>query len=222
MPGREFSDEELRLILHEAARLSTDDAQRHSLQDIQAIAAEAQIAPEYVAQAIESLAVQATPGDAAPLVEGAGTRLERRVARVASPAEIMAAIALARAALGETGTIHDVAGGSEWRYDNGFTSTAMSLVPDANGTVVRIDARADGQQFALIGGVLAASLFTGMSTAAAMGTPAGVIAGAVALGASALAARAWWNRSARAARARLAALASAVAARLRQEDGSPA
>jgi hypothetical protein len=215
MEKKQYSDEEARAILGEAARLSTDDGPRYSLQELKQIAAGAEIAPEHVASAARALG-ETSPvlHDGGQLVAPAGQQLVRRVGRQVRPAAAMAAFALARQQLGETGMIQDTAGGSEWRYDNGFSSVAISVVPDADGTVVHVDARADGRQFVLAFGTLAAAAFTGFATAASTSPTMGAVAAALALVPAGLGARAWWNRSVRATASKLTALADAVAARL--------
>jgi hypothetical protein len=222
MEKKQYSDEEARAILDEAARLSTDDRPRYSLQEIQQIAAGAEIAPEHVARAARALGE--TPPvlrDGRQLIAPAAQQVVRRVARPMQAADAMAAFALARQQLGETGTIQDAAGGSEWRYDNGFSTAAMSVVPDGDGTVVRLDARADGRQFVLAFGAIAAAAFTGFATATSTSATMGVAAAALALVPAGLAARAWWNRSVRATASKLTALADAVAVRLERGVDSP-
>jgi hypothetical protein len=221
MSEKQYTDEELQVILREAARLSTDDDQRYSLSDITTIAAGAEIAPEYVTRAVQSLDVTPPSNSVSRLVEPDGQQMVRHVGRAVTQAEVMAAIALARQQLGETGTIHNVGSGSEWRYDSGFSSFAMSVVPDADSTVVRFDARADGRQFVLAFGTIVASAFAGFATASSSSPAVGMIAAAVTLVSVGAAATTWWNRSARATQTKLTAMANAVAHRLGRDPQLP-
>ncbi|MCC7054032.1 MAG: hypothetical protein IT355_12280 [Gemmatimonadaceae bacterium] len=218
MADREYSPEELDRILRDAAQLSTDDTPRYSLQEIQSIAAGAEIAPEHVVRAAERLAMTPERAGNARWIEPAGMQIGCRVGRPASASDAMAAIALARQALGETGTVHNVGGGTEWRYDNGFSALALSIVPDKNGTVVRADARADGRQFVLGFGALVTAVATGLSVASVATPVVGVAGGLLALASAGVAARAVWNRSVRATRARLTTLTDSIAQRLDRGD----
>jgi len=209
-----YSEEEFADILRDAARRSASDQPQYSLAEIQRIAEQVDIAPEHVAHAAAALPVTAAERPSLWWGAPSSTQLVRRVERVASTNEILDALAIARQRLGHSGETRDVGGGLEWRFDSGFSSAVVSVVPDTGGTIVRVDGRADGRQFILHFGAVAAAVLTGFVATQATTPTFSLLTAAVALVPYAAAARFWWNRSARAAAQRLSTLADELAARL--------
>lgn len=209
-----YSEQEFSEILRDAAERSTSDQPQYSLEEIQRIAEQADIAPEHVARAAAALPV--TAGESPSLLFGApsATHAVRRIDRLVSSGQIMDALTIARQRLGHSGTARDVGGGVEWRYDSGYSNAVVSIVPDANGSIVRVEGRADGRQFVLHAGALAAAVLTGFVASSATTPTFSAFTAAVAFVPLATAARLWWNRSARAAARQLSALADELAERL--------
>jgi hypothetical protein len=209
-----YSEQELSEILRDAAERSTADLPPYSLMDIQRIAEPADIAPEHVAQAAAALPFTAGERPTLLFGEASATHLVRRINRLASPGEMMDAVTILRQRLRHSGVVRDVGGGLEWRYDSGYSNAVVSIVPDANGTIVRVEGRADGRQFIVHFGAVAAAVLTGFVATTATTPTFSALTAAVALVPYAAVGRLWWNRSARAAARRLSALADELAARL--------
>ncbi|MES3034446.1 MAG: hypothetical protein V4813_10680 [Gemmatimonadota bacterium] len=214
MGERRYSEAELAAILRDAAERSTADHTDYSLTDIQRIAGQAQIAPEHVANAAGALTVRPAEAPSPLWGEPSGIQLVRRVDNPVTAGDVVAALSLARQRLGETGTTRDVAGGSEWRYDTGYSGAAITIVPDGGATIVRVDARSDGRQFILYFGAAAVTALTGFIASSATTPTFSALAAAAALLPSLAVARTWWNRSARSARQSVTALADEIAATL--------
>ena len=211
LAGEQYSEQQLALILQRAAELSATDDRRYSLDEIQRIAEQAGIAPELVAQAAAALPV---PDPEQPTwLWGApsASQLVRRVDRVVQQSEFAAALSLLRQRLGQTGDARDVGGTLEWRYDTGYSAAAVTIAPDKDGTTVRIDGRADGRQFMLPFGAIAAALFTGLVASKGMTMEMSALIAAGSAVPYLAIARLWWNRSARASREKLARVADEVA-----------
>jgi hypothetical protein len=221
MSEKRYSEDELAAILQDAAQRSTSVDKSYTLAEIQQIASEAEIAPEHIANAAGSLAA-ASPTPTSLLAGAAsGFQLVRRTSRPATAAEILDALSLARQHLGETGATSEIAGGSEWRHDSGFSSSVVSIVPDADGTVIRIDSRADGQGFVLGAGAVVASIAVGFAASSTVAPTFSALAAGLALIPSLAIARAAWNRSMLGSRRRLTALADAIANRLGRSQPDP-
>ena len=141
-------------------------------------------------------------------------QLVRHVNRSTTPAEMSAAIAVARERPGEMGTTVTVGDGLEWRYDAGMTRGVISMNPEADGTVVRIIVCADGRQFILYFGAAFAVALTGFIASSTPTPTFNVVAAGLAIVPYFAAARFWWNRSQRAARTKLVALAVELARQL--------
>lgn len=214
MTEPKYSDEEMRAILRDAAERSTDDDARHSLADIERIASEVGIPAALVRDAAASLPARDALSPHEIRTAPSSVQLVRHVDRAASEAEILEALSVIRQRLGITGQTRQVGRAVEWFYDSGYSGATISVLPDGERTVVRIDARADGRQFVLYFGAGAAALFAGFVTA---GHASPMVAVLTAVGTAIpamLAARAWFNRSARAMSATLTALADDLARRL--------
>ena len=214
MSDPKYSQDELNAILHKAAERSTADEERYTLAEIQQIASEADIAPEHVAQAAAALTV--APASAPSVLWGAasGVQLVRKVNRRASPNEVMDALALARQHLGQTGESRDAGGAVEWRYNTGYSRATVSILADESGTVVRVEGRADGRQFILHFGAVAAAVLTGFIASATATPTFSALPAAVALVPFVGGARWLWNRSARAMQHKLTNLADELARKL--------
>lgn len=213
MSEPKYSEEQLSAILRDAATRSTADDATYSLEEIQRIAEEAGIAPDLVAQAAAALPVVVEQPTA---LGGAasGMQMVRRVARTATPAEVLEALSLVRQRLGHTGETRDVGGAVEWRYDSGYSGASVSILPDAHGTLIRVDGRADGRQFILYFGAVAAAVLTGFIASTTATPTFSAVSAAVAVVPYLAAARFWWNRSSRGFATKLSALADEIAQRL--------
>jgi hypothetical protein len=212
MTDPRYTDQEMAVILRRAAELSSGDARQHSLTDIQRIAEEVGISPDAVARAA-SLPI-ADPE--APTFWGApsSSTVTRIATRRASATDLLAVTALVRSRMKELGESRELAGGLEWRFDTGYSSAILTVVPDGETTAIRIAGRFDGRRFVLYGGAVAASVLAGfVATTAA--TPEFSAAVAVVAAVPFLAAaRALWNRTATAGHRRLREVADEVAALL--------
>jgi hypothetical protein len=207
MNDKRFTEAEMAEILRDASTRTDAQDSRYSLEQIQAIAEEASISPALVAQAAASLTNVPAPVPSTVLGQPTAVQQVRRVEHVASAVEIAELVALVRTRLNETGTTQDVGGAVEWRYNSGYSSATVSILPHAGGTVVRVEQRADGRPFVLYFGAAMAAVITGF-VASTTATPTfNVAAAAVAAVPYLLAARTWCNRSA----ARMAATATALA-----------
>lgn len=220
MSEPKYSEEQLSAILRDAAtrdattRDVTDGAS-YSLADIQRIAEEAGIAPHLVAQAAQSLPVAV---ERSTVLAGAasGMQVVRRIERSASQAEVLEALSLVRQRLSQTGETRDVGGAVEWRYDTGYSGTTVTILSDASGTMIRVDGRADGRQFILYFGAVAAAVMTGFIASTTATPTFSAVGAAIALVPYVVAARFWWNRSSRAFAETLSRLADDVAEQLRR------
>lgn len=211
MGETQYSEQQLALILQRAAELSTADERSYTLEEIQRIAEQAGIAPELVSQAAASLPVPDLEQPSLLWGAASGSQVVRRVDRVVHPSEFAAALSLVRQRTGQTGDARDVAGTMEWRYDTGYSAAAITIAPDARGTTVRVDGRADGRRFILYFGALGAAVLTGF---VATNATSPEFSAAIAAGAAIpyfAAARAIWNRAARASQQKLKDLADEVA-----------
>lgn len=213
MTDARFTDKEMALILRRAVELSSGEERQHSLADIQRIASEIGIAPDVV---VRAAALPLAEPEQPTRLWGASSanHLTRFVPRASTPQNLSAALAQVRARLAEIGESREIAGGMEWRYDNGFSSAAVTIVTDEATTAVDVTGRADGTQFVIHAGALAAAVFTGFVAGAAIG---GEFSAPIALGAGVGylgIARLWWNRIAAANQRRMRAVADEVAALL--------
>jgi len=211
-----YTEQQLSDILRDAAERSTTDLPPYTLSDIQRIAAQADIAPEHVARAAAALPETTADRSSRLLGAASATHCVRRLDRLAPTAEIMDALTIARQRLGHTGATRDLGGGLEWRYDSGYSSALVSIAPDAGGTVVRVEGRADGRQFVLYFGAVATAVLAGFVATTATTPTFSALTAAVALVPTMAAARFWWNRTASAAARRLSALADELAVRLQR------
>lgn len=211
MTDPRFTDKEMALILRRAVELSSGEERQHSLADIQRIASEIGIAPDVV---VRAAALPLAEPEQPTRLWGASSanHLTRFVPRASTPQNLSAALAQVRARLAEIGESREIAGGMEWRYDNGFSSAAVTIVTDEATTAVDVTGRADGTQFVIHAGALAAAVFTGFVAGGAIG---GEFSAPIALGAGVGylgIARLWWNRIAAANQRRMRAVADEVAA----------
>jgi hypothetical protein len=214
MDDKRFTEAEMAEILRDASTRPDAQDPRYTLEQIQSIAEEASISPALVAQAAASLST--VPPPVRSTVLGAPTAVQsvRRVSRAASAVEIAELVSLVRIRLGETGITSDVGGAVEWRYNSGYSSATVSILPHAEGTVVRVEQRADGRQFILYFGAAVAVAITGFVASTTASPTFSVAAAAVAAVPYLLAARTWWNRSAARMVETTTALADELANRL--------
>ena len=219
MSEPKYSEEELQSILRDAARRDAAaradaDGDRYSLTEIQQIAGQADIAPEHVEHAAAALSV--APPSAPSVLWGAPSdvQLVRKVTRRASQNEVMEALSLVRQRIGQTGETRDVAGAVEWRYNTGYSSATVSILADESGTVVRVEGRADGRQFILHFGAVAAAVLTGFIASTTATPTFSVLSAAVAMVPFVGGARWLCNQSARAMQQKLTRLADELAAKL--------
>lgn len=215
MSERQYSESELKEILRDAAERSTSDGEQYTLSEIQRIAEQAGIAPEHVTRAAGALTVPVHSPAAVSRGASSGGQLMRRVNNPVSAADMMAALSIARVRLGETGSTRDLAGGAEWSYDSGFSSAVVSVLPDGDGAIVRLDSRADGRGFVLAAGALGVAVLAGFVVANTAATPTfSALTAALALLPSAAVARAWWNRTMRESNRQLRQIADDIALQL--------
>ena len=213
MTDPRFTDKEMALILRRAVELSSGEERQHSLADIQRIASEIGIAPDVV---VRAAALPLADPEQPSRLWGASSanHLTRVVARAATPQNLSTALAQVRARLAVIGESREIAGGMDWRYDSGFSTAAVTIVTDETTTSIDVAGRADGTQFVIHAGALAAAVLTGFIATTAT-TPEFSAAVALGSGIGYLGvARLWWNRIAAANQRRMRALADEVAALL--------
>ena len=155
---REFTDQEMALILKRAAELQERSDGRgasRSLGEITEIAAEVGIDRAFVDEAVAELSQ--------PLVSagwlGAPTRFheERPIPGVVTPDEIRALVDRVRAELGLHGEIQQVFDGVEWRARAALGATILTIGPRGRNTRIALTTERAEQA----GVVLAASLGVG-------------------------------------------------------------
>lgn len=214
-----FSEQQLAVILRRAAELSTAEERTYSLTEIQHIALQAGISPDLVAQAAADLPLIEAESGSRIWGASAAYHLSRRVAREATANDFAAVLSLVRQRLPEVGDARELGGTFEWRYDTGYSGVAVTIAPIAESTSIRIDARYDGRVFAFYGTAMAAAVITGLiaSTFAPPHTAAVVAVGAAVPYVTL--ARAWWNRTAARAKARLTQLADDITDLLHHRSG---
>ncbi len=217
MTDRRYSDEEFALILRRAASVGAREHTRSprdglTLDELKAIAAEAGLDPEAVAQAARSLPV-AREGRWARLFGGPGYfEVEFEADHAITPEDTAPIVAAIRRALRNQGTSGWTGGGMEWT-SNGATRVSIDLVPRDGRTHVVI--LADRAGMAVAAGTSCFLVFMGVGAVlSGVFQPAGVLETAgVAAGAGAVAlatARAIWASTARSTRAHLARLVDAL------------
>lgn len=210
MTDPRFTDKEMALILRRAVELSSGEERQHSLTDIQRIASEIGIAPDVV---VRAAALPLADAEAPSRLWGASSanHLTRVVARAATPQNLSTALAQVRARLSVIGESREIAGGMEWRYDSGFSTAAVTIMTDETTTSIDVAGRADGTQFVIHAGALAAAVLTGFIATTAT-TPEFSAAVALGSGIGYLGvARLWWNRIAATNQRRMRAVADEVA-----------
>jgi hypothetical protein len=139
MSDARFSEQEMALILKRAAELQEGADGRgvqRSLAEINEIATEVGIGPEFVAEAVAELQ---RPRPRAGWL-GAPTRFheEKSVARRLTPEEISELLDQARAELGLHGEVHQVFDGVEWRARSALGASILTMGPRGDGTRIAL------------------------------------------------------------------------------------
>ena len=227
---RRYTEEELALILNRAAERQEGvqaNAPRYTLADIQEIAAGAGIAPDHVASVAATLRDARAPEGG---VFGAPHRFrfEESIEGEVSDEVIGELFDLTRRTLGEQGEVTEALGTVEWKSQDAFGHSYVTVARRAGRTTIGIlSARSDSLALAgTVGGVGAffGSIGIGMalvSTGVLAGPLAAIAGVAIASGSTWAATRAVWRRYARGVVERTGSLGSALvaAARSAVEEG---
>jgi len=139
MPDPRFSEQEMALILKRAAELQEGADGRgvqRSLAEINEIATEVGIGPEFIAEAVAELQ---RPQPRTGWL-GAPTRFheEQSVSRKLTPDEISELLDQARAELGLHGEVHQVFDGVEWRARSALGASILTMGPRGDGTRIAL------------------------------------------------------------------------------------
>jgi hypothetical protein len=184
---RRFTEEQMTLIIQRASELqSTRDAKSVTLDDIQSIAREVGIDPDYIDAAAQSVMLERA--NAAGAAAGAGGNshvVEFTLPGRAGAADLGVIINAVRRAAGASGTSQSVLDGVEWRWgsQSEVEDLRVSLTPAADGTHVRV--QYDGSGAAMLGwivsigpGLLGAGIaFNGLPVPWAVAATGGLLAG---------------------------------------------
>lgn len=229
---RLYTDEELAVILNKAAELqegrSGPSGARHTLAEIQEIAAGAGIAPSHVAAVAAGLRENSERRTNRFFGAPWRFRFEETIDGEVSDDVVGELIDIARRELGLQGRINEALGTVEWTGRDAFGSTHVTVARRGGRTTIGVlSARTDAAAVAGVLGVTGAvlgSLGAGFALAATAGlvapvaAAAGIVAGS---GSSWLSMRTTWRRYARRCVERTTALSEALvsAARRAVEDG---
>lgn len=215
MPEPQYTDDERALILRRAAELQLRQGEAvHRLSDLERDAEAAGIDPALVRRAARDLSpgAGAESGTRHDAAGDARVVVRRRVEGARLPLASGAVLGAIRRHSPELGEVRDLGDGFEWRYDTGYSASAVVLAPSGAGAVdVEVTGLFEGRHFmlhllapaavaALAALVSAAALPAAGIAAVGVGTLAGGLAGA----------RAVWRRLARREQARLDRMADAV------------
>jgi len=218
MTDSRFSEQQMAVILRRAAELSAAEERSYSLEEIQAIALQAGISPDLIAQAAADLPVIETGSGSRLWGASAAYHLSRRVPTQATSSGLAAVLSLIRQRMPEVGEARELGGSFEWRYDTGYSGVAVTLAPVGESTSIRVDGRYDGRVFAFYGGAMAAAAITGLIASSFAHPAIAAVVGAGAAVPYAALARTWWNRTAARTRAQLTNLADEIADLLRHRS----
>ncbi|MGZ8470767.1 MAG: hypothetical protein ACXW61_14010 [Gemmatirosa sp.] len=221
-----FTDDERALILRRAAELQLRQGEAvHRLSDVEHDAAAAGIDPRLVRRVARELgpAVPDVAGTRAQAAGDARVVVRRRADDVRLPIASSAVLGAIRRHSPELGEVRGLGDGFEWRYDTGYSASAVVLAPSGTGAVdVEVTGDFEGRHLMLHLAPFALAGITALATAAmlpALGTAAlgvGTLAGGLA------GARAIWRRVARREQVRLERLADAVVDALAADRASDA
>lgn len=216
LPGG-YNDREMALIIKLASELEKHEArgERHSLAEIQEVAAQAGIDPELIAEAAQIF--EAERSSRASFLIGAPTafRFQRSIAGEVPDDELGSLVQAIRQLTCREGEVARVLDSLEWRdLDPLGTTTHVEITPRRGRTTIRITARSgNAAGWSYLGaGILATilSVIAGKELQAPILVEAGVI---VALwGTGYAAARTVWLRLAKRIEIRLRGLADGLAA----------
>ncbi len=167
---RQYTDEEVALILRKATDLQAQGANRGEgldLETIQDIAREIGLDPELVAQAATQLPID-SPGALARFF-GGGALYQVRLTQDGeiSPEKAQELVAIARRLLGHQGVTTEVMGSMEWKTVGEPSQLAVTISKRAGSTSVEIIADRGG-----------AAVLTGVGSMS-IGILAGVVTGAI-------------------------------------------
>jgi hypothetical protein len=212
-----FTDDELALIIRRAALLQAASPEgRHSLAEIQAIAAEVGIPPELVTQAAADLASRSRRPWVSRLLFGPSSRLTLAASAgsPASPAAFPGLLELLRAHVGSVGQARQIGQALEWRTACQNSDLTVTVASGVDRTTLQVDL--DTRGWHRLPYILAA-VAGGYAGLIASETQGPLVVGGVIVGTLVpawLLARGIWHRLARHFRARAAALRDALVAYL--------
>lgn len=141
------------------------------------------------------------------------------VEQVITPNDYPRLTSLVRTLAPDSGSVRQLGDGLLWEQDSGYSSLALTINPEPDGTVIRADIRLEGRLFMYYFGAAGTSLLAGLTAASALGPLAGAGVGLGVLLPSAFAARALGRRSAERSMRQLRDLVGQLAAAIRGELG---
>ncbi len=216
MPDPRYTDDERALILRRAAELQLRQGEAvHRLSELERDAADAGIDPLLVRRVARELAPGAgADADArSDAVGDARVVVRRRVDGARTPLASGAVLGAIRRHSPQLGEVRGLGDGFEWRYDTGYSASAVVLTPSGpDGVDVEVSGRFEMRQLMLrvvpAGAAALAALGAASSALPALGVAAlglGTLAAGLAVS------QAIWRRVARREQARLERMADAVA-----------
>ena len=153
MPDPRYTDDERALILRRAAELQLRQGEAvHALSELERDAAAAGIDPLLVRRVARELApgAGAEVGTRHDAAGDARVLVRRRVDVARLPLASGAVLGAIRRHSPVLGEVRGLGDGFEWRYDTGYSATAVVLSPTAAGAVdVEVTANFEGRQFML-------------------------------------------------------------------------
>ena len=215
MPDPRFTDDERALILRRAAELQLRQGEAvHRLSELERDAAAAGIDPLLVRRVARELAPGAgvETGARQDAASDARVVVRRRVDEVRTPLASSAVLGAIRRHSPVLGEVRGLGDGFEWRYDTGYSASAVVLTPSGPGGVdVEVTGRFEGRQVVMH---LVPAGAAALATLGSLGArPARAVAahGAGTRAARRAAPRRRWRRGARREQVRLERMADAVA-----------
>jgi hypothetical protein len=226
MPDLRFTDDERALILRRAAELQLRQGEAvHGLAELERDAAAAGIDPLLVRRVARELVPGAgvatrTRHDAAV---DARVVVRRRVQDARLPLASGAVLGAIRRHSPELGEVRGLGGGFEWRYDTGYSASAVVLAPSGAGAVdVEVTGHFEGRQFVMRLVPAGAAFLAVLGSAGALPALGVAAVGLGTLAGGLAASHAIWRRVARREQVRLERMADAVADALVRDATSDA
>lgn len=214
MAEARYTDRDMALILRRAATLQAqDDSPKHSLGDIEAIAGEVGIPPEFIARAADEIASrssrspvlgQATSYYATTTVPGPMPR--------AAHADLVAFI---RRTMGDPGRVTPLGEGFEWQRNTGYSTLTVAISERGAGTTVRVEGEHEGNRSITYIIPMVAAVAIGLIVGGGSSWPLGIAVGLGGVGTGWIGARMLWTRIARRAEERVRSLHDALVNELR-------